>query len=643
MLDQRLPLTESFGTTAHYQFKTYIQELRDGRETRIVNWNNAIAKFEINAKYVVKGLSNPVVTASELNDLISFHQQVRGRWESFRFKDYNDFQAFAYPRQVFLDEVEVARVQGVLGDNGDGTYQLAKSYTIVQDGVLYTVHRPITRPVISDIELFDSSANPVTGTVQTNGKVVSSSSPALWRGTFDVPVRFEQDEISYQFQSHLPSTGEILFSIDSISLVEVREPFGAIPGSSYVSSDHLGLFDFPFQSNVSPSFETLLTKSDSGYESRDSTRTDSRISLELAERDDYSEDDIQYLICLFRYCRGSGVPFYVPDRFQIKGESPLFVRFENDTLSISFTGYNPYAIPSYFYSCSFSVYELLPQDSFYFLARCWKIEKNSGTLIGFTTLDSPLFIDALSYWSIGFDPTEIVANNEASVDSSEFSSFFDVSGISLVDMHSGEYAGAFYTRFIYDFSTATTLYTELNGFLGKRTSTDRVYQIEGRSLSQKLQQKREFKTRSLCWKQLGSQGPGQCKVDLNLYTYTGLISSVTDLITFVTSPISGSGSLSPDFFAEGKVIINTGVNAGYTFDIKRSSVSSESWTITLWEAPYLSLEVGSEIQLVAGCNKTRVHCQKKFNNFHNFGGEPSLPGNNQYIAGALNSTNLDDD
>lgn len=632
--DARLPLSENFGINSSYQFKTTIQEVWDGRERRFVNWEGAIARFEISADLIIKGSSmHPSIPLSDLNSLISFHEAVQGRYLYFRVRDPVDYQATKDILNIFDNGAIVAFTQGVLSDNGDGSFQFHKKYGVVGDnGEIYEVFRPITRPSFSQV--FDSSGVEVPGDDLGNGKFIPSAGvPFTWEGEFDVPVRFENDSISWKLEGAVSEDNEYLFSIDSISLIEVSEvAFSYIPSSFPDFINHSIRSDFLIGGSFSPSFSTLISKNDAGFERRDKTRDNSKLVFSSGEREDLNEEDIIYLLSLFRCSRGSAFAFYDDDSLGMVG-SPFPARFDDDTLSISFNGFNPFTYPSFVFASSFSLRQVFSTgDSVYTKTRCWFIK--STPPIAVTCFNRPLFIDGVLYSpSGGFDPTELVSNNEASVDSMEFSSFFDI--VELNSFANGSLQGVSFDRFVFDFNSLDSFYEILNGTLGKRSSSNRIFSIEGRSLSQKLQQKRIFQTSSLCWKIFGSQGPGLCNADISSFTFSGQIISVSDFS--ITASIPGSESFEDDFFAEGKIKFDS-----FSLDIRASSNSSGEWVITFWERPVALISDGVPFEIIAGCNKTRAHCQYKFDNFHNFGGEPSLPGNNQYIAGPLNSTNLDD-
>ena len=109
------------------EFNTTIITSKNGKEYRNVNWNNNKMKFNI---------VNGIKTKTELDEVIKFFRNVKGKAYGFRFKDWTDFSA--------------VNQQIGIGDGKTKEFQLIKTYTI--NGNTYT--RKIKKPVISTIKVF---------------------------------------------------------------------------------------------------------------------------------------------------------------------------------------------------------------------------------------------------------------------------------------------------------------------------------------------------------------------------------------------------------------------------------------------------------------------------------------------------------
>jgi hypothetical protein len=76
------------------------------------------------------------------------------------------------------------------------------------------------------------------------------------------------------------------------------------------------------------------------------------------------------------------------------------------------------------------------------------------------------------------------------------------------------------------------------------------------------------------------------------------------------------------YFAYGTVKFLTGLNAGFSMDVKAFAPGVVTLTMTL---PY-PLTVGDTYSIVAGCDRLFGTCKARYNNVPNFRGEPYVPG-----------------
>lgn len=92
--------------------------------------------------------------------------------------------------------------------------------------------------------------------------------------------------------------------------------------------------------------------------------------------------------------------------------------------------------------------------------------------------------------------------------------------------------------------------------------------------------------------------------------------------TFVATGLSSSGN---GYFELGRVLWVTGANQGYTSQVHRWLDTPNE--LTLIEDTPFDIETGDEFDVEPGCNGTSDHCITKFDNFINFGGQLTIPGN----------------
>ena len=198
--ETRLDLGYDFGTVGGPEFSTTIIVLGSGHEQRNSNWSEARSKWQIGDR---------IYTRSELNYLLNFFRAVRGAAIGFRFKDWSDYQG--------TNEL-IGVGNGVLTQ-----FQMKKTYVINDQSSIRNIKKPVTgkttisvagTPVISGWSV-DTTTGIITFTSPPTGNITASFE-------FDVPARFEQDKFDHRFDAADPSTGEALFYISTLSVVEVK-------------------------------------------------------------------------------------------------------------------------------------------------------------------------------------------------------------------------------------------------------------------------------------------------------------------------------------------------------------------------------------------------------------------------------------
>ena len=198
--ETRLDLGYDFGTVGGPEFSTTIIVLGSGHEQRNSNWSEARSKWQIGDR---------IYTRNELNYLLNFFRAVRGAAIGFRFKDWSDYQG-------------TNELIGV-GNGALTQFQMKKTYVINDQSSIRNIKKPVTgkttisvagTPVISGWSV-DTTTGIITFTSPPTGNITASFE-------FDVPARFEQDKFDHRFDAADPSTGEALFYISTLSVVEVK-------------------------------------------------------------------------------------------------------------------------------------------------------------------------------------------------------------------------------------------------------------------------------------------------------------------------------------------------------------------------------------------------------------------------------------
>lgn len=191
--DVRLPPDIEQGALIGPSFQTTIVPLSGGAEQRNADWQQeklvADISYGIMAKDDARDVSNSFAA------VMRFYRARMGRWRSFRFRDWSDYQIFEEPLVMLNPHYALLTI----------TYEGYK--------------RIITRPILDTIQI----AGDPQFEVLDGGLIHFPNAQADTTITceFDVPMRFDTDLA--QVNLTLVEAGEI----PSIKLIQVPEPYNA--------------------------------------------------------------------------------------------------------------------------------------------------------------------------------------------------------------------------------------------------------------------------------------------------------------------------------------------------------------------------------------------------------------------------------
>ncbi|MDE2106722.1 MAG: DUF2460 domain-containing protein [Patescibacteria group bacterium] len=194
----QFPTNISYGSKGGAGWLTRIVSTQSGGEYRSQMWSAVRGKWNVS-----HGLKLP----ADLQTLIKFFHSMQGRAHSFRFKDWNDYTDWGI---------------GQVATNPNSQLQLAKVYTVpVESGVTPSFTRFIAKPVPGTVTISGG------GSVDyTTGLCSGTHAGAAWTGQFDIPARFDVDEITLTMEQPGTTVGGVSNSVTSswqdINVVEVR-------------------------------------------------------------------------------------------------------------------------------------------------------------------------------------------------------------------------------------------------------------------------------------------------------------------------------------------------------------------------------------------------------------------------------------
>jgi uncharacterized protein (TIGR02217 family) len=202
--DVRFPTAISRGATGGPERRTEIVTLASGREERNTRWAHSRRRY--NAGFGVKSLD-------DLHEVIRFFEERRGRLHGFRWKDHADWKSCPPQQQVSALDQPIGT-----GDGLATSFQLVKRYGSGLRDYVRTITRPAAgtvRAAVSGIETTAFTVDAATGLVTFT--TAPAAGAAITAGfAFDVPVRFDTDQLSINLQSF--TAGQI----PDIAIIEIK-------------------------------------------------------------------------------------------------------------------------------------------------------------------------------------------------------------------------------------------------------------------------------------------------------------------------------------------------------------------------------------------------------------------------------------
>ena len=196
----RFPENISYGSAGGPKFKTDIFTAASGFEQRNSIWSQSRAEYNV---------AHGIKDKADMDDLIKFFYNMRGKATGFRFKDWADYEARA--QQI-----------GV-GTGTQTTFQMIKTYTTGAQSYTRVLRKLVANTIagvtvngVTQVLNTDYTVDINTGVLTFVTPPANGHAVVVGGVEFDVPVRFDTD--------HMPVSIEA-FEVESwgsIPLVEVR-------------------------------------------------------------------------------------------------------------------------------------------------------------------------------------------------------------------------------------------------------------------------------------------------------------------------------------------------------------------------------------------------------------------------------------
>lgn len=211
----RFPIDLNYGSMGGPVFKTDIVVYGDGSEYRNSLWSTPRNRYDV--RYAVR-------SRSDLLNVYQFFMALKGSANGFRIRDLFDFtSAFDGKSAHAADDVTIG-----VGDGVEVDFQLFKRYSKGSTFSDKQILKPVTGTVLIEVNgapLVEGVGFTVdTGTGLVSLTVAAGAGQLVTAGfEFDIPVRFESDDLSHVQLLLYTENGSDLASLESIPLIEVRE------------------------------------------------------------------------------------------------------------------------------------------------------------------------------------------------------------------------------------------------------------------------------------------------------------------------------------------------------------------------------------------------------------------------------------
>lgn len=257
------------------------------------------------------------------------------------------------------------------------------------------------------------------------------------------------------------------------------------------------------------------------------------------------------------------------------------------------------------------------------LARCWRIIRRDGEILGFTDHDRDLtFANQVFEAESGLAQSAIETATGLAADTHQVTGALNSSRITDSDITKGLFCGATVEHYLVDWTDTESRILLSRGLIGEIQHSEHGFEAEVTGLADMLNQPVGRAYLHSCECRLGEV---KCGIDLSDPAHLGL-GTVVASNAGQSLRASGLTDFANGWFTSGALVWTTGQNAGLEGHVKAHLATGEDTVIELWLAPPMPVADGDTFEVTAGCDKTAATCAAKFDNILNFRGFPHMPG-----------------
>lgn len=263
------------------------------------------------------------------------------------------------------------------------------------------------------------------------------------------------------------------------------------------------------------------------------------------------------------------------------------------------------------------------------VARCWRVTRGDGVVLGFTDHDRDLDFEGCRFRAgAGLSARAVSQTTGLAVDNSEAAGALSAAAISEADLVAGRFDGARVEAWMVNWADPTQRMLQFRGAIGEVTRGGGAFQAELRGLTDLLNQPQGEVFQRACSAVLGD---GRCRFDLGQpgFAETRGLEAIEAGRLFRFAAFTG---FEDRWFERGRLVVLGGAAAGLSGVIKNDRLHGQARVIELWEAIRAPLVAGDPVRIEAGCDRRAETCRLKFDNFLNFRGFPHLPSEDWLTA-----------
>lgn len=272
------------------------------------------------------------------------------------------------------------------------------------------------------------------------------------------------------------------------------------------------------------------------------------------------------------------------------------------------------------------------------LARCWRVTRSDGMVMGFTDHDRDLAFDGVVFQAgTGLEAADMEATLGFNVTGGDVAGALVSPSLTEAEIAGGRYDGARVDIWLVDWTAPEQRLLIDSGVVGEIRREGQRFVAEIRTLSHRLDERRGRSFRKSCSADLGD---ARCTVSLMAaaYRFSGTVTS-TDGRSYIQAAISG---FEDGFFTGGKVTFSSGANKDLAIEVRTHAQTGTTGALTLWRPPGATIAAGDAFVVTAGCDKQMATCRNVFNNLKNFRGFPHMPGNDFVVRAVMDGeANMD--